>query len=375
MNSTCSKVKTWAPMITYSVMLALLYAISASQAVWSFAYKWTTIADHPEYSLEKVLAGSSPKPYASRILVPKAIDLVSNLMPETVSGMLIERSRLMLEAILGGHLAGMLNDKLALAYAISLMSNFSFIFLTLILLRSISTQYFENTPVSKVVQDISPIAFALLLTISYRAHNGFIYDQFEIFIFVLYLFLTKRRKYHLSLIVLALAIMNKETAIFFPVFGAVIRWCQERRFLAKELGWIATEFSVVATGFLAVKILLIDHPGSNTEWHFFTNLKFWFSWHPWLAITTPHFSLLPLPKPTNIVILGVFLTMIFGYWRYKPLVIRVLLTISGLINLPLCVFFCYKDEYRNLSLMFPFLYLSAVHTSLYFFGNVASQEH
>jgi hypothetical protein len=375
MNSICSKVKTWAPLITYSVMLALLYAISASQAMWSFAYKWTTIADHPEYSLEKVLDGSSPKPYASRILVPRAINLVSNLMPESVSGMLIERSRLMLEAILGGRLAGMMNDKLALAYASSLLSDFLFIFLTLILLRSISTQYFEKTPVSKVVLDLSPIAFALLLTISYRTHNGFIYDQFEIFIFVLYLFLTKRRTYHLSMIVLALAIMNKETAIFFPVFGVAIRWCEERRSMAKELGWLAMEFSVVATGFLAVKFLLMDLPGSSTEWHFFTNLKFWFSWHPWLAITTPHFPLLPLPKPTNILVLGTFLVMIFGYWRYKPLAIRVLLTLSGLINLPLCVFFCYRDEYRNLSLMFPFLYLSAVHTSLYFFGNVGTREN
>ena len=67
--------------------------------------------------------------------------------------------------------------------------------------------------------------------------------------------------------------------------------------------------------------------------------------------------------------------MIFGYWRNKPLAIRLLLILAGLINLPLCVFFCYKDEYRNLSLMFPFLYLSAVHTSLFFFGNEASREN
>ena len=146
MNSTYSNVKTWAPLVTYSVMLALLYAISASQAVWSFAYKWTTIGDHPEYSLEKVLDGSSPKPYASRILVPKAINLVSKLIPESVSGILIERSRQMLEAILGGHLAGMLNDKLALAYATSLMSNFLFSFSYIDFVKKyFQTVFRENT--------------------------------------------------------------------------------------------------------------------------------------------------------------------------------------------------------------------------------------
>ena len=146
MNSTGSSVKLWVPLITYSVMLGLLYAIAASQAVWSFAYKWTTIADHYEYSLEKVLDGRSPKPYASRILVPKAVNLVSNLIPESASGILIERSRQMLEAILGGHLAGMMNDKLALAYASSLTSNFFFLFLTLILVKKyFHTVFRENT--------------------------------------------------------------------------------------------------------------------------------------------------------------------------------------------------------------------------------------
>ena len=42
---------------------------------------------------------------------------------------------------------------------------------------------------------------------------------------------------------------------------------------------------------------------------------------------------------------------------------------------PIMRFLLLHDEYRNLSLMFPFLYLSAVHTSLHFFGNVATREN
>ena len=128
MGSMYARLKLRVPVATYLLMLMLLYAIAASQAVWSFAYKWTTIADHPEYSLENIMDGSSPKPYAFRILVPDAINLVSSLIPEQVSGVLIERSRLMLEAVLGTHHAGMLNDRLALDYEIAMTSAFLFLF-------------------------------------------------------------------------------------------------------------------------------------------------------------------------------------------------------------------------------------------------------
>jgi len=368
MNSIYARLKLRVPVATYVLMLMLLYAIAASQAVWSFAYKWTTIANHPEYSLEKIMDGSSPKPYAFRVLVPDAINLASNMVPEQFSGVLIERSRLMLEAVLGTHYTGMLNDRLALGYALAMISAFLFLFLTLILFRATSILYFEKTQVSKVVQDFSPIAYALLLTISYRAHNGFIYDHFEIFIFSLYILLKKRRMFFLSISVLILAIFNKETAIFFPVFGAVIAWSEERRLTGKDLGRIMIESLLVMAGFVTVRIMLMDHPGSSTEWHFFTNLEFWLSWYPLFAITTPHFPLLPLPKPSNIVISWALLLMIFGYWREKPREIRALLLIAGLINIPLFILFCYQDEYRNLSLMFPFLYLATVHTSLHYFN-------
>ena len=45
------------------------------------------------------------------------------------------------------------------------------------------------------------------------------------------------------------------------------------------------------------------------------------------------------------------------------------------LNIPLFILFCYQDEYRNLSLMFPFLYLAAVHTSLHYFGAMVHAEN
>ena len=103
-----------------------------------------------QYSLEKVLDGSSPKTICIQESSCQGYRIWYRIsIPESASGILIERSRRMLEATLGGHLAGMMNDKLALAYALQLDVEFLFSFSSSDFVRSISTQYFEKTPVSK----------------------------------------------------------------------------------------------------------------------------------------------------------------------------------------------------------------------------------
>lgn len=371
MKKLYSRLKLAAPGVTYLTMLLLLYAIAASQAVWSFSYKWTTIVEHPEYSLEKIMSGEWPKPYAFRLLMRNAVNFATDRVPETIAVPWIERSRQALEATQGASYASMLDDRLVLAYAIILTSGFIFLFLSLILLRRISRIVYSITPVTRVLLDFSPIAFALLLTISYRAHNGYIYDYFELFIFLSYIFLVLTRRTSLSLLVLALAIVNKETSVLFPLFGAAIRWGETNKLSRDAVVATLSELLVVVIGYVAIKIVLIDHPGVTTEWHFFKNLDFWLSWRPWFAVTAPHFALVPLPKPSNVLVLGALLLMTFGYWRSKPEQVRWPLIVTAMTNIPLFIFFCYKDEYRNLSLIFPFVYLAAVHTMCRYFDEEA----
>lgn len=371
MQTPSARLKQAASGATYLSMLLLLYAIAASQAVWSFSYKWTTIVYHPEYSLEKVLSGDWPKPYAFRLLMRNAVSSAADYVPEGIAAHWIERGRQALDATLGADGADTLDDRLVLVYAITLTSGFVFLFLSLILLRQISRIVYPATAVTRGLLDFAPIAFALLLTISYRAHNGYIYDHFELLLLLTYTFLVFTRRNLLTLFVLALAIANKETAVLFPLFGAVIRWSGASRLPRKDAFAALWETAVVGIGYVTIKLMLADHPGVTTEWHFFTNLDFWFSWQPWIASTRPHFALISLPKPSNLLILGVLLLMTFGYWRSKPAQVRWPLIVTAMANLPLFIFFCYKDEYRNLSLTFPFVYLAAVHTMCRYFDDDA----
>ncbi len=354
---------------TYLAMLLFFYALAASQAMWSFSYKWTTIESHPQYSLEKTLAGSTPKPYAYRILIPRTINLLVGIIPDAVAKPLLERSRAALEATIGAD-AARFDDRRTQAYGLILQLNFVLLFCTLILLRQLARSLIDNADKSPLIVDIAPILFELLLTVSYRSHNGFIYDHFELFALTLYLYLVSKSRYFAALLLLVFSVLNKETAIFFPVFGAIIRWRQgfsSSSFDNKRVFF--REIIVVTVCFAVVRIMFQDHPGQATEWHFSGNVAFWLSLEPWIALTTPHLQVLPMPKPSNIILLAPMLLVVLGYWSKKPAILKQLLLAAFFINAPLFLLFSYRDEFRNLSLLFPFLFLSATHSIREYFNS------
>lgn len=70
--------------------------------------------------------------------------------------------------------------------------------------------------------DIGTILFALILALTRRVHNGFIYNHLELLRLTLYVWLSLMRALAPSLLLLAVAILNKETAILLPFIGAAI---------------------------------------------------------------------------------------------------------------------------------------------------------
>lgn len=364
---------------TYWAILCLLYGIAASQALWSFANKWTTIMDHPQYSLSMTLAGEAPKPYAYRILMPATVHFIAQNMPRPIAAIIEERAVRTLQRSLED--GSKIDRRMATPYGIALLLNFAFLFATLLMLRQLGRLLLLSSGVGDrpsspdPILDAAPILFALLLTISYRADNGFIYDHLELLLLSSYLLAAASGRSVLSLVILPLAVLNKETAIFYPIFGGIIRWYQASQTpMHDRAKTTLLEFAIVLSLFFGVRVHLSDHPGASTEWHFFGNLEFWLSWRPWVNITSPHSPLIMMPKPSNLIVLLPLLTAIFGYWKYKPKICRALLMGSGGISGPLFILFCYRDEFRNLSLMFPFLYLVSAHSVHIFYARQAPQQ-
>lgn len=361
MNLPTSRRRTG--LLVYQVLLLFIYFIAASQAVQSFAYKWTTIVDHKQYSLEQVLSGESPRPYAYRLLMPTLVANLTDRLPSGVAQVVLERSRATLEANLGEQ-AEVMSDRTATAYGLILQLNFAFLVLTMLLLRSLALRVI-GTPLERhpLVADVAPLLFALLLAVSYRKSNGFIYDAFELLILSGYLWAVATKRQSLALLALVPAILNKETAVFYPLLGAALSGRTPLRFWQPPVwrGFLA-QAAVVAIGFATVRYALRDHPGAVAEWHAWGNLEFWLSPSTYALVATPHLMVIPLPRVSNILVLVPLLCSIFAYWQGKPEPIRRGLLTAAAINLPLFFLLCWRDEFRNLSLLFPFLFLAATHS-------------
>ena len=354
--------------ISYAIILIVTYAIATSQALQSFSYKWTTIAIDKQYPLTKVFDGDVPKPYASRVLIPTLINHFHIAVPAIASIPITERSRRLLESVIGAQESAMISDTVALKYGILTILNYSFLLATLFILRALTKEVIGSSNISRILVDGSPLCFALFLTISYRAYNGFWYDHAELLLYTLYIFLAIRRFRTASLFVLAVSVLNKETAILFPLIVFFALYKDE--LIKKDLATYSNTIlhtSVAAIAFISVRYTLVAQDGVAAEIHLLGNLSFWFSLSPWFSVTTPHVALIPLPKPSNILLLLPMLAVFFSYWNTKPSLLKNGLIISLTISLPLFLAFCYRDEFRNLSLAFPFLFLSAVNTAANFY--------
>ena len=357
----------WLKSSVYVVMLLLFYSIAASQAVQSFSYKWTSIATHKQYSLDKVFNGTTPKPYAFRVLVPLTINAIVDFTPNELLRPILERSKNTLIANIGAE-AHEWDDRIVLSYGLTLVSGFIFLLATMLILRQLAIKVLVlHERKYKFISDVSPILFCLFLSITYRVYNGFVYDYFELFIILAYILLCVNQRFILLLGILALAVLNKETAIFLPVLGLAINFSRNNSFLRPDVVRFVTEFFVVIVGFFLVRYMLRDHPGASVEFHLIGNLNFWLSAVTYFSITTPHLQVIPLPKPTNIIVAIPILFVIFRYWKCMPRMLTTLFLTSTCINLPLFFLFSYRDEFRNLSLMFPSLYLAATHSLIHYY--------
>lgn len=359
--------------VVYWIFLFLFYALASSQAIQSFSYKWTVVADVERFSLQEILEFETPKPFIYRAFMPYVINAVIEYTPQELQQILHDRSVLALHANLGKEKTNLMDYKFITSYGLILILDFVFLVSTLFMLKAIAKYILadKSKGMTLFFVDVSPILFTLMLSLSYRTHNGFIYDHFELFCLTAYILCCYTNKSTSSLVFLAFAILNKETAVFFPVFGLAIAFVLNNMKMKKSLLLkFSYELLVVLCGYILIHYIFYEWPGGVVEHHALGNLTFWLSIEPWLmTFTTPHMALVPLPKPSNIVFFFAILCAIFGAWSSKPNLIKIPLIVSLVINLPLFLFFCYRDEFRNLSLTFPFIYLASVHSIIMFYTN------
>jgi hypothetical protein len=335
--------------------------------------KWTPVMNHPQVSLEKTLAMTTPKPYAFRLLMPIVVNKTFEFLPDKVLQVFSLRARLASDRYLSSDTLRYLwnsdskahpwSNELIIKYGLCGVWFFVFLSATLFLCRSLAT-YVSS---SRLVCDGSPIAFALALQLSFRYVGGFIYDFSELFLVSLYLWFVLINQRTWALLLLPLAALNKETAILWPLLILLPYTFVMNR--EKALRDTALHITLVGVILIGVYWFLRDVEGSHAEYFaFVSNTRFWLNPRTFLLGLSTGLPLIPFPKPQHVIFFPFLVILFFAYWSEKPQWLRLATAIGFAIGLPLVIFFCYQDEYRNFSLLFPILFLNSVHTMHSYFS-------
>jgi len=343
--------------------LALTYLLVSSSTVNAFLVKWRTL-NSAQYGFALVLEHKTPRPYAYRVLMPTLVNGLAKLEPirRTLGRpLLLDRG---VQRYMPPDSVAHWSADLRVKYLIAGFLMVGFLMLAMFSLRGLTRTFY---PDSRVMADAGPILFGLALPLTFRGESGFLYDFSEMGLFFLGVHLLARRRLWAFLGVLPLILLNKESNAVVWVFSAVI--LLSRRPWRQALLHLGLQAAVIGGILLGLWTAFADSPGGMVELHAMGNLRHWSRLSTYLDFMTTGVAFVPVPKPHNIVLLILLVWLAVSRWRSKPVLARRLFLASAILNLPLMLLFCYRDEWRNLSLMFPFYYLLACDTILRFYSD------
>jgi len=345
---------------SFLVLLAIVYSMLVTASVHVFMDKEASFEDYgvQAYAFERLLDRTAERPFVYRALMPLLVNRIDGWLPQSVQ----ERYQGAAKALVGRYgrivTPGFWTAELERKYLITFVLMIGFGLLALFALRDLTGAVFPQAP---LLREAGPTWFGILLPLSFM-NGGLMYDFSELFFLFLSATLTWRRRYLLLAPVLALAVFNKETNALLVVLLFVLVWHREERSRAIGIGIAMT--AIAGAVLFGLRLYYAESPGSTMYNHIAENLEFWrqpSSWWAWMTVYTP---LIPFPRGLNLLLIVPLAILILHGLRERPPEIRDFLLVSALVTLPLFFLFCWRDETRNLSLMYPAIYLNVCHALL-----------
>jgi hypothetical protein len=305
-----------------------------------------------EYSFESLLDRTAQRPFVYRAMMPWLINRTEALLPDSVAARYQPAARTVVDRYSKRPDGEFWTDALERKFMIAFVWTAVFALGALLALRSLVGAAFPQAP---LLRDVAPVLFATVLPLSFM-NGGFMYDFPELCLTFAAFAFAWRGRLPWMLLALGLAVLNKETAaLLVPILSIVLWHLVPRRTWAVYTALA----SVVAGGLvLLLRAAYSDLPGTTMYDHVLENAAFWSrpsSWFGWMTVYTP---LLPMPRGLNLLmVLPLVVVLAAGWKSHRPAVRRTLVA-SAFVNLPLFFLFCWRDETRNLSLMYPALCLA-----------------
>ncbi len=318
-------------------------------------------AKHTWLDFQRYLDHETKRPYAYRVLAPAAIRALSAGVPETI------RHRIeTVEAVAPDSNLSKKLREVRTVYnwrterTVERMVGHAFLFANLfgvlLLLRHITRRVYGY---SRLFVDFAPVVALSFLPMTFL-NCGFVYDFPEIFLALACLALLLAKRWIPYYLCFILACLNKETGVFTVVYFLALYLGSMTR---KQIG-LHVALHVVLGGItvMSVRAAMADNPGTQAEFHLWSNLAFFLRPSTYYAFTDNFALLIPVPRSYNVLNLALFIPLVFIGWKEKPLWVRMnFLAIMAIIT-PLYIAFGAIDEIRVYYLALPAIYLLCIHT-------------
>jgi len=348
------------------VASALLALLLSAWVVSVFLSHWSLLDGFPRNGLSRFLEWQAHKPFAYRVLAPAVVDEVDALLPESVRTVLADRVAPVLRARyleplfvrwepFGVNPAGRADWERSHYRS-------AYVLMVLLMLASLAAAMFLMRDAARMLGASAIGAFVAMLV--YAAvlptlflHGGYFYDFTEQFLALALLCCVLRERWVLSLFVVALMQLNKESALLMVVFLMPYLW-HARGW--RGVAWALPQLGVCFALLFWVRSKFAESPGQSSEWHLPDNLAFWADPATWSATEDLYSLNLPLPRITFLCF--ALATLAIGWMRRRaaPTPTLVAATLAFATLLPLLVTMGFRDEWRNLSLAVPLLVLLLV---------------
>jgi len=300
----------------------------------------------------EMIYGSAWKPFVYRTLLPSAVRVTAEILPEQVHNTLAEKVR-------SGELAVIVLKKLewesefiteyivAVIYMWLFLIGFVYAFRKLLIEVYNSPDWFTNS-----------VSFAALLALPPMfQYYSYIYDFPTLFLFTLGLFFLKKQKWNYFLLLFFISCFNKETTILLTLIFAIHFYKSDNVNRKFYYQLITAQLLIFISIKILLYILFLDNPGGFVEFHLLDRNYLIFNGYSLITF----------------VVWLIIIIATFSKWKVKPKFLKDALWIA----LPLVIFTLFLgflDELRDYYEVFPIVLLLVTYNIAHIFGIELKQD-
>ncbi|SAK69617.1 hypothetical protein [Caballeronia ptereochthonis] len=328
------------------LLLVFIYYLAAAASFGGFILKWQ-LSENTPYTLPMMLDGVAERPFVYRQLLPTTANELGKLIPERAQAAFLKK--LAEDPPVSNPIhryfpnaSDSANPHYALRYFIVYALTFLSMFAAMFLLRAVCIELLHD----RVAATLTPLVIALILPLI-QTEGGYFYDMPELMFMALGMWLAARGQMIRLALVTLVATLNKESYLLFVMSLAPFIMM---RYPLKRAATVTGGLLVLAGAVnWVIKHKYAFNSGSVMEYQLMSHVEYLVNPRNYLrmemnygVLTTKGFHVLNV-----LLAILVFKTG----WRSLPKTARYHAWIAAVLTVPLFIAFCYRDELRNLSLM------------------------